>query len=98
MIALWLLAGAAWGSVAMLSLRWTVERLRPQASGQALLIMGGGVLLRLAIAAGVLLAALRHSILYAGLALVGMLMARSVLLLATLRRQAACDGAASGQR
>jgi hypothetical protein len=97
MIAVWLLAGAAWGAVAMLTLRWTVDRVQPRATGRALLLLGGGFVLRLAIAALVLLAALRQSIIAAALALAGMLVTRSVWLLIAMRRDSASDSAALGE-
>jgi hypothetical protein len=87
MVVLWVLAGAVWGLLAMLTLHWTVDHLQPQAPSRALMLLGGGLLLRLLLAGGVLLAAVRQSILAAGLALAGMLLARSVLLVLFTRRR-----------
>lgn len=84
---LWFLAGIAWGALATLTLRWTIGRLDHQAARGVLVLLGLGTLLRLLLAAGVLYAAVRQSILAAGLALTGMLVTRWALLLVWTRRE-----------
>ena len=57
----WLFIGGAIGMLNGLSLRWTAARLRPDAPSSAAVLTMGGAMLRWVLTAGLLIAALRHS-------------------------------------
>ena len=76
MITLWLFAGLAVGALNGLTLRNSVARLRPDVSGRAVAWMLGGMLLRLGLAASLLIVALQRGILPGLLAFAGLWLAR----------------------
>jgi hypothetical protein len=67
----WLFAGGAVGLASMWSLQWTAERLRPGTSLAGIALAMGGIVVRLGVAAALVLMALRHGGLPAGLAALG---------------------------
>jgi hypothetical protein len=75
-LALWLFIGGAIGTLNGLSLWWTVARLRPNASTDAAVLTMGGAILRWVLTAGLLIAALQHSIASGLLAFTGLWLAR----------------------
>ena len=76
MIALWLFAGLAVGALNGLTLRNSVARLRPGVPGRAVAWILGGALLRLGLAASLLIVALQRGILPGLLAFAGLWLAR----------------------
>jgi hypothetical protein len=76
MIALWLLAGSAVGVLNGLTLLWTVARLRPEAALGALTGVAMGALVRLALVAALLVAALQRGIVPGLLAFAGLWLSR----------------------
>ena len=76
MIALWLFAGLAVGALNGLTLRNSVARLRPNVSGHTVAWILGGAILRLGLAAGLLVVALQRGILPGILAFAGLWLAR----------------------
>ncbi|MBC8449836.1 MAG: hypothetical protein H8D78_19050 [Chloroflexi bacterium] len=76
MIALWLFAGLAAGALNGLTLWGTVARLRPDAPPRAVAWILGGALLRLGLAASLLIVALQRGILPGLLAFAGLWLAR----------------------
>ena len=81
MIGLWLLAGTILGVVHIATQRWTIQRLESSSAARVLLLSGTGMLLRLALAAGLLLAALQQGILPALAAFGGLMITRWLLLI-----------------
>ncbi len=75
-LASWLFIGGAIGTLNGLSLWWTVARLRPNASTDAAVLTMGGAILRWVLTAGLLIAALQHSIASGLLAFTGLWLAR----------------------
>jgi len=63
------------------TLRWTVARVQPESLGRTLSLVVAGSVLRLVLAALLLLAALKQGIMPALLLLLGMLLTRSILML-----------------
>jgi len=76
MVTSWLLAGGIIGGLNGLSLRWTVTCLRPGAPGRAVILTAAGAMLRLGLAAGLLIAALQRGVVPALLAFAGLWLAR----------------------
>lgn len=76
MVALWMLAGGAVGTLNGLTAKWAVARLGPTAPVRAVSWMVAGALLRWGLAAGLLIAALRRGIVPALLAFAGIWLAR----------------------
>lgn len=74
----WLVVGLLGGAVAMLSLAWTVGRLRPESAGCALAMVWGGTVLRWGLVALLLSLALRQGILPGLGAFAGIWLARSL--------------------
>lgn len=72
----WLFAGGAIGVLNVLSLQWTVGRLRPDVPRNAVAWVLAGALLRWTTTAGVLIAALERGILPGLLAFAGLWLAR----------------------
>jgi hypothetical protein len=77
MIGLWLLAGGVVGGLNSLNRWWTVARLRADMQISPLLLTLGGMALRLALVAALLIAGLRHGIVPGLLAFAGLWLARS---------------------
>lgn len=78
---LWFLAGAALGLVSLGTQRWSIRRLDMETQGQALLLVVGGMLLRVLLAAGLLLLAVQQGLLPLLLAFGGMWLTRWALLI-----------------
>ena len=76
MLALWLLAGGAVGTLNGLTVSWAVARLRPTEPGRAVFFTVGGAMLRWSISAGLLIGALQRGIVPALLAFAGLWLAR----------------------
>lgn len=74
----WLVVGLLGGAVAVLSLAWTVGRLRPEMAGRALAMVWVGAVLRWGLAALLLSLALRQGILPGLCAFAGLWLARSL--------------------
>ena len=74
--ALWLLAGGAIGAWNVLTLWWTVGRMRPDAPLGAVTLALGGALLRWGCAGGLLILALQRGIVPGLLACAGLSLAR----------------------
>lgn len=81
MIALWMVLGALLGAASGLSQRWTVSQLRAGEKRHALSLTLGGMAIRLALAAGLLIASLRHGALAGIAAFGGLLLVRSVIVI-----------------
>ena len=77
---LWLLLGAVFGILSMLSQWWTVNRLHPLAPPNTVAWIVGGAALRWVLVAGLLFAALQHGIVPALWAFTGLWLARTVVL------------------
>ena len=77
MIALWLLLGALTEGLNSFTRWWTVARIRADLQSNALTLTLGGMALRLALVAAVLIAALRQGILPGLLAFTGVWLSRS---------------------
>lgn len=77
MIGLWLLAGGLVGMVNSLTRQWAVARLQAEMQGSALSLILGGLALRLALVAVLLIAGLKHGIVPGLLAFGGLWLARS---------------------
>ena len=76
MLALWLLAGGAIGTLNGLAMNWAVARLRPARPGRAVFCTVGGAILRWSLAAGLLIGALQRGIAPALSAFAGLWLAR----------------------
>ncbi|HUX77325.1 MAG TPA: hypothetical protein VMY40_11860 [Anaerolineae bacterium] len=76
MVALWMLAGGAIGTLSGLTARWTVARLGPTAPGRAVSWTVAGAMVRWSLAAGLLIAALQRGIAPTLLAFAGLWLAR----------------------
>ncbi|HEC35485.1 MAG TPA: hypothetical protein ENI39_03000 [Anaerolineae bacterium] len=76
MVTLWLLAGLAVGVLNGLTLWSSVARLRPDVSGRAVAWILAGALLRLSLAASLLIVALQRGVLPGLLACAGLWLAR----------------------
>jgi hypothetical protein len=72
----WLLLGGAVGALNGLTLRWTVNRLRPEAALAGVPLMMAGFLLRLVLAAALLVLASRRGVAPGLLACTGLWLAR----------------------
>ena len=72
----WPFIGGAIGMLNGLSLWWTVARLHPDAPSHAAVLTMGGAMLRWVLTAGLLIAALQHSIASGLLAFAGLCLAR----------------------
>jgi hypothetical protein len=81
---LWLLAGLTIGTLNGLTLRWTVNRLRPDAALTSVPLVVLGFLMRLGFAAGLLVIALQRDIGLGLLAFAGLWLARWVTIYITL--------------
>jgi hypothetical protein len=75
-IALWLLAGGLIGMVNGLTRWWTVTRLRQEMRLRPLALVWGGLILRLAVVAALLIIGLRGGIISGLLAFAGLWLAR----------------------
>jgi hypothetical protein len=76
MVALWMLAGGAVGTLNGLTAKWAVARLCPTAPGRAVSWTVTGAILRWGLAAGLLIAALQRGIVPTLLAFAGLWLAR----------------------
>ena len=76
---MWVLAGMAVGLLNGLFLCWTVARVRPHAAGNVVSLLGG-FLMRLGLAGGLLLLAIRSGVGAALLAFAGLWLARWVVI------------------
>lgn len=85
MIGLWFLAGTILGAVHIVTQQWTIRRLENSSVAGVVLLSGGGMLLRLALAAGLLLAALQQGLVPALAAFGGLVIARWLLLIVANR-------------
>ncbi|MGC9332579.1 MAG: ATP synthase subunit I [Anaerolineae bacterium] len=85
MVGLWFVAGSALGVVHIVTQQWTIRRLEDRSVGGVLLLSGGGMLLRLGLAAGLLLAALQQGIVPALAAFGGLAVIRWLLLIVASR-------------
>lgn len=78
---MWFLAGAALGLVSLGTQRWSIGRLDRDDGGRALLLVIGGMMLRLLLAGGLLLLAVLHGLWPLLLAFGGMWLTRWALLI-----------------
>lgn len=76
MILVWLVVGGAVAVLSGLSIRWTVERIEPEAPAQALAWVLGGAALRWGLIVLVLILALRQGILMGLTAFLGLWLGR----------------------
>jgi hypothetical protein len=79
MMGLWLLAGALVGLLNSLAIWWTVARLRSDTHHSALLLTLGGMVLRLALIAALLIGGLKRGFIPGLLAFGGLWLTRTVV-------------------
>jgi hypothetical protein len=84
---IWLSGGIVIGILNGLTLRWTVGRLRPEASLIGVPLVAVGYFLRLGLAAGLLIIALQRDIVPGLLAMTGLWLARWITIYNTLPRR-----------
>jgi hypothetical protein len=84
---IWLSGGIIIGILNGLTLRWTVGRLRPEASLIGIPLVAVGYFLRLGLAAGLLIIALQRGIVPGLLAMTGLWLARWITIYNTLPRR-----------
>jgi hypothetical protein len=84
-IGLWFLVGGILGAVHIATQQWTIRRLEGSSISGVLLLAGGGMLLRLALVAGLLLAALQQGTIAALAAFGGLVLSRWLLLVVVNR-------------
>lgn len=79
MAASWLLAGGVVSGLNVLSLWWTVGRLRPEAPSEGVALVAGGMVGRWLLVTGLLVAALQRGIVSGLLAFAGLWLVRTAL-------------------